>query len=66
MLLHFSNPFSPASPSAPLVLILPTIQVGHFPFTLVELIDSSAYDDELAAFEVAFNVQMDEIYGTTN
>jgi len=40
-------------------------KVGHFPFTLVELIDSSAYDDELAAFEVAFNVEMDEIYGTT-
>jgi hypothetical protein len=41
-----------------------TLQVGHFPFTLVELIDSGAYDEELAGLEVSFNAVMDDIYGT--
>eukprot|EP00045_Choanoeca_perplexa_P009386 m.90331 g.90331 ORF g.90331 m.90331 type:complete len:359 (-) comp14876_c0_seq1:1089-2165(-) len=39
-------------------------KVGHFPFTLVELVDGGAYDAELTTMEAEFNVQMDLIYGT--
>eukprot|EP00730_Choanoeca_flexa_P012818 TRINITY_DN4649_c0_g1_i2.p1 TRINITY_DN4649_c0_g1~~TRINITY_DN4649_c0_g1_i2.p1 ORF type:complete len:369 (+),score=96.65 TRINITY_DN4649_c0_g1_i2:127-1233(+) len=39
-------------------------KVGHFPFTLVELVDGGAYDDELNSMKEEFEVQMDLIYGT--
>lgn len=35
---------------------------GHFPFTLVELMDSAEYDDDIAALERVFEARMDEIY----
>ncbi|EGD73703.1 crk-like protein [Salpingoeca rosetta] len=37
--------------------------VGHFPFVMVELLDSGAYDSELQAAEVKFNTIMEDIYG---
>ena len=38
-------------------------QVGHFPFVMVELVDSGAYDEELQEAEVKFNTIMEDIYG---
>lgn len=35
---------------------------GHFPFTLVELMDSAEYDDDIADLERVFEARMDEIY----
>ncbi|EDQ89222.1 uncharacterized protein MONBRDRAFT_25437 [Monosiga brevicollis MX1] len=39
-------------------------KVGHFPFTLVELVDAGVYDDELNAMKKVFVEEMDAIYGT--
>ena len=39
------------------------LQSGHFPFTLVELVDCGAYDNDLKTMEVRFQVEMDAIYG---
>ncbi len=39
-------------------------KVGHFPFTLVEILDSAAYDDEISSLHVKFEAEMDNIYGS--
>jgi hypothetical protein len=40
------------------------VRVGHFPFTLVELLDCTDYDHDIEAIRNHFEYQMDEIYGT--
>ena len=40
------------------------MQCGHFPFTLVEILDSAAYDDEISSLSKKFEIEMDEIYGS--
>ena len=39
-------------------------KVGHFPFTLVELMDSAEYDEEIHQLEIKFEYEMDQIYGS--
>ncbi len=40
------------------------MKVGHFPFPLVELLDSELFNDELDVVKKKFEYQMDDIYGT--
>lgn len=37
-------------------------KIGVFPFTMVELMDSAEYDDEINKLEIQFEYEMDEIY----
>jgi hypothetical protein len=38
--------------------ICTNMQCGHFPFTLVEILDSAAYDDEIASLGKKFEIEM--------